>query len=440
MDLLYNILMIVVAVVGLPFFAYRFVRERRFRERLRQNLGFFPPETLARVAGRSPVWFQAASVGEVVAASSIIREFKQQLPDIPVLISSGTISGYDMAHRIIPEADAIIFYPPDLPGLPGRIVARVQPRLYVPVETELWPNFLRAARQRSIPVIMVNGRIGERSLDHYRQLRRMFTKMLETVVLFCMQSTIDAQYVIQLGADPRKVLVTGNTKYDQNYSQVSESEKAQFLLELGFNGSGPILVAGSTHRGEEEVLLEVLRELRGAFPEIKLLLAPRDTPRSAGLVELVRRQGFSAELRSEMSKLATAANVGSSGCQVVVLDTIGELGRFYSLADLVFVGGSLVSHGGHNILEPAAQGKPIIVGPHMFNFRDTYALFSERGACATVLDGRELSQTVLELLTNRPLADKMGRQAAAIVAENRGAAVRTVEQLRQILARQEELA
>jgi len=439
-DLLYNILMIVVAVVGLPFFAYRFVRERRFRERLRQNLGFFPPETLARVVGRSPVWFQAASVGEVVAASSIIREFKQQLPDIPVLISSGTISGYDMAHRIIPEADAIIFYPPDLPGLPGRIVARVQPRLYVPVETELWPNFLRAARQRSIPVIMVNGRIGERSLDHYRQLRRMFTKMLETVELFCMQSMIDAQYVIQLGADPRKVLVTGNTKYDQNYSQVSASEKAQFLIELGFDGSGPILVAGSTHRGEEELLLEVLRELRGDFPEIKLLLAPRDTPRSAGLVELVRRQGFSAELRSEMSKLAASASVGSSGCQVVVLDTIGELGRFYSLADLVFVGGSLVSHGGHNILEPAAQGKPIIVGPHMFNFRDTYALFSERGACATVLDGRELSQTVLELLTNRSLADKMGRQAAAIVAENRGAAVRTVEQLRQILARQEELA
>ena len=225
MDLLYNILMLTAAVVGLPFFAFRFIRERRFRERLRQNLGFFPADTLTRVVGRSPVWFQAASVGEVVAASSIIREFKRQLPDIPVLISSGTISGYDMAQRIIPEADAVIFYPPDLPGMPDRIVGKILPRAYVPVETELWPNFIRSARKRSIPVIMVNGRIGERSVEHYRQMRRMFTKMLDTVVRFCMQSTVDAQYVIQLGADPHKVIVTGNTKYDQNYSQVTAEEK-----------------------------------------------------------------------------------------------------------------------------------------------------------------------------------------------------------------------
>ena len=430
MDLLYNILMVMVAVIGLPFFAFRFIRERRFRERLRHNLGFFPPETLAKVAGRSPVWFQAASVGEVVAASSIIREFKRQVPEVPVLISSGTISGYDMAYRIIPEADAIIFYPPDLLWLPDRIVGKVQPRAYVPVETELWPNFIRAARKRSIPVVMVNGRIGERSVEHYRQLRRMFTKMLDTVERFCMQSTIDAQYVIQLGADPHKVIVTGNTKYDQNYSQVTETEKLQFKQELGFTGAAPVIIAGSTHRGEEEILLEVLRTVRGRFPSVKMLLAPRDIPRSDNIVELIRRQGFSAELRSRLA----ASSEGQPDIDVVVLDTIGELGRFYSLADLVFIGGSLVSHGGHNILEPAAQGKPIIVGPHMFNFKSTYALFSVRGACATVLDGQELKMKIIELLTDRTGADKMGREAAAIVAENQGAAIRTVEHLKQILA------
>ena len=430
MDLLYNILMVMVAVIGLPFFAFRFIRERRFRERLRHNLGFFPPETLAKVAGRSPVWFQAASVGEVVAASSIIRELKRQVPEIPVLISSGTISGYDMAYRIIPEADAIIFYPPDLLWLPDRIVGKVQPRAYVPVETELWPNFIRAARRRGIPVVMVNGRIGERSVEHYRQLRRMFTKMLDTVVRFCMQSTIDAQYVIQLGADPHKVIVTGNTKYDQNYSQVTETEKLQFKQELGFVGSAPVIIAGSTHRGEEEILLEVLRTVRSKFPSVKMLLAPRDIPRSESIAELIRRQGFSAELRSRL----VATVEGQPDIDVVVLDTIGELGRFYSLADLVFIGGSLVSHGGHNILEPAAQGKPIIVGPHMFNFKSTYALFSARGACATVLDGQELAAKMIELLTDRASAGKMGREAAAIVAENQGAAIRTVEHLKQILA------
>ena len=426
MDLLYNILMVLVAVIGLPFFAFRFIREGRFRERLRHNLGFFPPETLAKIAGRSPVWFQAASVGEVVAASSIIREFKLQVPEVPVLISSGTISGYDMAQRIIPEADAIIFYPPDLPGLPDRIVRMVQPRAYVPVETELWPNFIRSARRRSVPVVMVNGRIGERSVEHYRQLRRMFTTMLNTVELFCMQSTIDAQYVIRLGADPHKVIVTGNTKYDQNYSQVTDSEKFVFRRELGFSDTDKIIIAGSTHRGEEEILLEVLREVRSMFPAVKMLLAPRDIPRSESIAEMIRRQGFSVELRSRMAAVQTDINV-------VVLDTIGELGRFYSFADLVFIGGSLVSHGGHNILEPAAQGKPIIVGPHMFNFKATYALFSARGACATVLDGQELAKKMIELLKDQASAEKMGREAAMIVAENQGAAIRTVEHLKQIL-------
>ena len=430
MDLLYNILMLTAAVVGLPFFAFRFIRERRFRERLRQNLGFFPAETLTRVVGRSPVWFQAASVGEVVAASSIIREFKRQLPDIPVLISSGTISGYDMAQRIIPEADAVIFYPPDLPGMPDRIVGKILPRAYVPVETELWPNFIRSARKRSIPVIMVNGRIGERSVEHYRQMRRMFTKMLDTVVRFCMQSTVDAQYVIQLGADPHKVIVTGNTKYDQNYSQVTAEEKKALRQELGLLENVPVLIAGSTHRGEEEILLEVLRQIQGKYPNVKMILAPRDVPRSGGIVELVRRAGVVAELRSKMSSLTAEQR---AEVRVVVLDSIGELGRFYSLADLVFVGGSLVSHGGHNILEPAAQGKPILVGPHMFNFRDTYALFSKRNACVTVLDGQELAQKTLELLQNKHTAEQMGREAAQIVAENQGAAVRTVEHLRQII-------
>ena len=430
MDLLYNILMLTAAVVGLPFFAFRFIRERRFRERLRQNLGFFPAETLTRVVGRSPVWFQAASVGEVVAASSIIREFKRQLPDIPVLISSGTISGYDMAQRIIPEADAVIFYPPDLPGMPDRIVGKILPRAYVPVETELWPNFIRSARKRSIPVIMVNGRIGERSVEHYRQMRRMFTKMLDTVVRFCMQSTVDAQYVIQLGADPHKVIVTGNTKYDQNYSQVTTEEKKALRQELGLLESIPVLIAGSTHRGEEEILLEVLRQIQGRYPIVKMILAPRDVPRSGGIVELVRRAGFVAELRSQMSSLTSEQR---AEVRVVVLDSIGELGRFYSLADLVFVGGSLVSHGGHNILEPAAQGKPILVGPHMFNFRDTYALFSKRNACVTVLDGQELAQKILDLLQDKQAAEQMGREAAEIVAENQGAAVRTVEHLRQII-------
>ena len=435
MDLLYNILILMVAVIGLPFFTFRFVRERRFRERLRQNFGFFSPETLSKVEGRSPIWIQAASVGEVVAASSIIKEFKRQLPEVPVLISSGTISGYDMACRILPEADAIIFYPPDLPWMPDRIVKRVKPCAYVPVETELWPNFIRAARKRGIPVIMVNGRIGERSLEHYRLMRRMFTKMLDTVVLFCMQSTIDAQYVIQLGADPHKVLVTGNTKYDQNYSQVSEPDRLMFRAELGFGGKGPLIVAGSTHHGEETILLEVMRAVRGQFPELRLLLAPRDIPRSEKIVEMARRQGFSAELRS---RLAVSPESATSANTVIVLDTIGELGRFYSLADLVFVGGSLVSHGGHNILEPAYFGLPVIFGKYMQNFRAIEKLFLQEHAAVRVADEEALASRLQSWLSDPPKAHGIGSRARTLVLKHQGAAEKCMRLIGQVLSNREE--
>lgn len=431
MDLAYNLLMILAAVGGLPLFVYRFARERLFRERVRQNLGFFSPETLAKIEGRGPIWFQAASVGEVVATSPIIRELKRQLPEIPVLVSSGTISGYEMAQRIIPETDAVIFYPPDVPGLPGRILSRIKPRAYVPVETELWPNFIQAAQRSGIPVVLVNGRIGERNLDRYRQMRRLFTGMLDAVSHFCMQSAIDAAYITRLGADPSIVQVTGNTKYDQNGSQIDETAKAALRYELGFDGAGPILVAGSTHHGEEEMLADALRKIVLQFPAAKLLVAPRDILRSGKVVSLFQRHGFAAELRSK-SETNSACPVS-----VVVLDTIGELGRVYSLADLVFVGGSLVDHGGHNILEPAAYGKPILVGPHMFNFKDTHALFSGRNACATVIDGPALMDKALELLHDNAQASRMGQEAAAIVMENRGAAGRTVHALRQILTEKE---
>ena len=428
MDILYNIVMVAALLIGSPLFVLRFVREKRFRERLRHNLALFEEEKMRLLQDRRPVWFQAASVGEVVAASSIIRECKRQMPHIPIIISSGTTSGVEMAERILPEADAVIFYPSDLPWLPGRVVDRIGPRAFVPVETELWPNFIRAARKRSIPVILVNGRIGERNLNRYKQMRRLFTKMIDTVVLFCMQSTANAQFIIQLGADPRLVAVTGNTKFDQNYTIVNSEEQTQMRKELNFSAEAPILIAGSTHKGEEEILVDAWKQLQNNNPFTRLILAPRDISRCEKIQAEIQKQGVKVKLRSEQTCAKTVEPVS-----VVLLDTIGELGRFYSIADVVFIGGSLIPHGGHNILEPAVHGKAIVVGPHMFNFKDTYAMFSDRGACMTVLDAEELSEALLQLFSQEGKRNQMGSEALSIVRENRGAAVRTVKLLRDTL-------
>ena len=426
MQLLYDILAVLLIALATPVFIYRTIREKGFAERLRQSFGFLPEAELAKVAGKNCIWLHAASVGEIVATSPIVKEIRREMPDIPILISSVTDSGYVMGKRIIPDADAIIFFPLDLPWLCQRVVARVRPQVFLPVETELWPNFLRAIRHFRIPVMMVNGRISDKSVNRYHYLGSVLENMLAGVAKFCMQSTIDAQYIIRLGADPRRVVVTGNTKYDQTYTAVDANEKLKLASELGLAGCWPLLVAGSTHKGEEDLLLAAFLQVRSEYPDARLIIAPRDILRSSEIADLVAEQGLCSVKRT------TGRQVGVTP-DVVILDTIGELGKVYSLGEIIYVGGSLVTHGGHNILEPAAQGKPILVGPHMFNFKDIYALLSGRGACETVYDTAELAAKIIEILKKDELREKMSRSALAIINENRGAARKSALYLKELL-------
>jgi 3-deoxy-D-manno-octulosonic-acid transferase len=428
MQFLYNILAVLLVIAAIPVFMVRLIREEGFGERLRQSFGFIPPANLVPVAGKGCIWLHAASVGEIVATSPIVREIRRVLPGIPILISVVTANGYAMAHRIIPEADSIIYFPIDLPWLSRRAVRQIQPRVFLPVETELWPNFLRAARQKEIPVMMVNGRISDKSVNSYRHLRGILHSMLDTVVKFCMQSTIDAQYIIRMGADPRRVVVTGNTKFDQTYTDVTAKEITALRQELGLSAAYPVLVAGSTHKGEEELLLEAFQEVRASYPQANLILAPREILRTDEILALLAKTGLTAVRRTTLQAKP------ASGHEVVLLDTIGELGKLYGLGDIIFIGGSLVPHGGHNILEPAAHGKPILVGPHMFNFKDTYALLSGRGACATVYDAGGLAEKLLDLLRNETARTTMSQEALAIIQENRGAARKSALHLQEVLA------
>lgn len=426
MHFLYNILAFVLVTLATPVFLYRLLRENGFGERLKQSFGFLPAQTVARVANKNAIWLHAASVGEIVATSPMVKEIKREMPDSVVVISVVTANGYDMAKRIIPEADGIIFFPIDLPWLSSRVVKSINPRVFLLVETELWPNFLQAARMAGIPVMMVNGRISDKSVGRYRYLGSVLQDMLQTVVKFCMQSPIDAEYIINLGAPQERVIVTGNTKYDQTYTDVSQEERQRLIKQYGFAGYSHLLVAGSTHKGEEEFLFEAFRTIQPQFPKLALVIAPRDILRADELVTMAAAYGCRALKRSKLSDQ-------SFGHNVIILDTIGELGRVYSIGDVVFVGGSLVTRGGHNILEPAAHGKPILVGPHMFNFKEIYALLTERQACDTVYDQTSLNEKIVTLLGDTALAAAMSRNSLAIVEENRGAARKNTLELKRLL-------
>lgn len=427
MQLLYNIAAIIIVILVIPMFMIRSVREKGFVERIRQSFGFFPEHALDKVEKKDCIWVHAASVGEIVATSPLIKEFRKEFPKSPILVSVVTTSGYEMANRIIKDADAIIYFPLDLPWLAGHVLRRIRPRVFLPVETELWPNFLRTARRIHVPVMMVNGRISDKSVKQYKHLHSLLRDMIGTVKLFAMQSPIDAEYIMRLGAPKELVTVTGNTKFDQTYTDVSPEEKKKIIEDMGLTKNDGIFLAGSTHRGEEGPVLQAFASVRKTHPQARLVIAPRELLRTTEVIHLCRKAGFTVTTRT------TLQHESSHDEDIVILDTIGELGKVYSIGDVVFVGGSLVPHGGHNILEPAAHGKAIIVGSHMFNFKDTYALFKNRDACITVHNGDELAQEVTRLFDEPEHRHRMEEETRAIVSENKGASRKSAILLHQML-------
>ncbi len=423
MYFVYNIFLILYWFMLLPLLIYRLLFEEGFYYRVKQSAGVMPTPTLEKIAYHRAIWVHAASVGEVVAASPIVRELKKRYPDQMVVVSVVTATGHKMAQSIIPEADGHIFFPVDIPVITNRIVKIVDPEIIILIETELWPNFLRIAWKKKIPVMMMNGRISDRSMRRYSFVKHYTKKMLNQIRMLCMQSSFDVEHIIAMGADPKRVIITGNTKFDQTYATVSPEECTALKKEFHFEGRGPVIVCGSTHSGEEEILMRTFARLKAEYPDLCVILTPREITRAPGVKAHVGANGFSVIRRSEMG---TNADDGRFH-QVVILDTIGELGRLYSIADVVFVGGSLVKIGGHNILEPAAHGKPIIVGSYMFNFKEIFELLGRRGVCLMVKNEEELDQTLRGLLADPEKMKEMGEEALRVVHENRGATQRNIE-------------
>jgi 3-deoxy-D-manno-octulosonic-acid transferase len=387
---------------------------------LRRRQGIGSPDDLAQRRGwlgpglpAAPrCWIHAVSVGEAAAAVPLVEAIGRRWPELSVVLSTVTATGARIARRELGRVATHRYFPLDLPRPVRRALDAVDPRFFIGLETELWPNFLRALAARGVPAMIANGRISDRSFRRYRLARPFMARVLGSVSVFAMQSSEDARRIIALGAPAARVVVTGNLKADLRPERAGED--GDWADWLGRGRGHSLWIAGSTHRGEEELVLDAFARLRPRFEGLRLLLAPRHPERADEVERLVRGQGLGMSRRSALVP-------GADGGAVILLDTVGELAGLYRWADVVFVGGSLVPGGGHNMLEPAQRTKPVLFGPHTENFRESSELLLAAGGALVVKDALDLSREVERLLEDPDHARRMGEAAFAAVAARQGA-------------------
>ncbi|HEY2395899.1 MAG TPA: lipid IV(A) 3-deoxy-D-manno-octulosonic acid transferase [Rudaea sp.] len=399
-----------------PVILYRLmVRGLRYREyfaRWRERFGFFPDPYI-----RDSIWVHAVSMGEVNAALPLIDALMRRYQDTPFVITTVTPTGSERVRRVYRDRVFNVYLPYDLPASIQRFLDRVRPRVAVVMETEIWPNLFFECQARDIPVIVANGRLSEKSLRGYGPIRPLARSALASTRYIAAQSITDAARLHDLGADPDRLGVVGNLKYDMAVPPQLYGE-AQ-TLRAGWGGARPVWIAASTHDGEEMPVLKAHAEVLRRFPDALLLLAPRHPERFKPVVLACRSFGFATRTRSEDDS-------AGQDTQCFVVDTLGELLRFYAAADVAFVGGSLVPIGGHNVLEPAALSVPVIIGPKMFNFAEITASLVEAGAVVQIGEADELGAAVTRLLTHPDLRETIGRAGRAAFEREQGGVLRTL--------------
>lgn len=418
LTVLYNISLLAGLALLAPYYAFKILVTGKYRESIGQKLGNLPEGTISSLHGRPRIWIHAVSVGEVTAAAPIVAALRGKLPGGCIILSTGTETGQAMARKLIPQATAFLYFPLDLPWVVNRVIGRIAPDIIVLTETELWPNFLRQCSRRGIPTVMVNGRISPRSFRRYSRTSFFWRGVLESVREIGMISAVDADRIKAIGAAPQKVRIMGNAKYDGLASRVSGEAWSLKAGQLRVKADTPVLVAGSTHEGEEAVVLKVYREILRERPGMRLILVPRHPERGPAVRDLVAQGGHACILMSEIR----AGRVPQD--EVVVVDVIGELFGLYSLATVVYCGGSLVPKGGQNILEPAAWGKVVFYGPSMEDFQGEKALLEEAGAGVCVRDGGELLEGMKRILSDPAGLRRRGAEGQRLVLSSRGAAER----------------
>jgi 3-deoxy-D-manno-octulosonic-acid transferase len=435
MYLLYSLLLVFWGVLLLPAFLYRAWRHKKTLPGMSQRLGRLPDSL--RFDGRPTIWFHSCSVGETLSLQPLAHNLHVRFPSARLIFSTITKTGQEVAiQRFSIYGQGNTFYfPIDFASVVRRMLNWIQPAMIVIIDTEIWPNLLNQASRRGIPVMLANGRISARSFRHYRLARLVLRKVFGNYRELMMQSLEDAERIAQMGAPADLISVTGNIKIDRDSlkedtdnTRLENTDRALGLSSL----DAPLIVAGSTHEGEEKILIEVLRLIRrkSGMEQTRLLLAPRHPERFSAVAQLVEQSGFSIRRRTDGSG-------HDSGADVLLLDTVGELAAVYRFATVAFVGGTLVRHGGHSILEPAMYSKAIVIGPSMENFRQIAEDFRARGAVRQISAGEEngplqiqqLLDVFLQLLQNAKEREELGNAALSYLEMNRGATKRTSEKI-----------
>lgn len=450
----------------LPYFVYQAFVHGKYAGSFKERLGWLPVQRGSRDEGRETIWLHAVSVGEFLAARALIDKIKADLPGYRLVVSTTTLTGQTLARSPSNGFDATFYFPFDWKFAVRRALNRVNPSIVIILETEVWPNFLRECRRRDVVVILANGRISERSFRRYRRYRgvhSLIQRAIGNFSLMIMQTKADGDRARQLGAS--RVKVCGNLKYDVAFEDSSLRDNSNLRFEIsnsgsseqatlagdidqqfGLSASSHLIVAGSTAPGEEDLLLASLRELRThrGLEDARLLVAPRHPERFNEVARLIDRSGFSCTRRSDsLQRSASSVRSGSAqtrsvaeqapqDADVILLDTIGELALVYRFAAVVFVGGSLVPRGGHNVIEPAAFAKPIIVGPYTENFRQIVADFARAGALVQV-DPSALTDELIRVLSDPGQARAMGERARNILIANRGATECVIQEIKEVL-------
>ena len=422
MRFLYNLLTYLLLI---PFACYWVVRgfgNRTYFERLGQRFGFGFPQ-MDRC-----IWVHAVSVGEVQAAAPLIRALQERYADRSLLITTVTPTGAARVRSLFGDTVQHCFIPFEFPNAVRSFYRNVNPQAALIMETEIWPNLYRGCGIRGIPLILVSARISPRSVPGYRKLLPLIRETLSHGIIIAAQSQVDADRFLALGANPARTCVMGNIKFDVEADAAVLHKGKNLRAELF--GDRPVWIAASTHEGEEEIVLDVHRNLLARHPDLVLVLVPRHPERFGPVRDLTEKRGFSLVARTENRPAGDAA--------VFLCDTMGEVPLFYAASDVAFVAGSLVPIGGHNLLEPAVLGTPVVAGPYNFNGQDIADLFVDRGACRVVAGPEELVATVSELLADKEKADRLGRAGQQVLDENRGALERLLVLLEPLLTKRGE--
>ena len=427
--IIYNLLFAAGYLLMLPKFLLRMWKRGGYRQGFPQRLGFYSARTKAMLSQRRRIWIHAVSVGEIYVALRFMKSIRTVEKEASFVLTTTTSTGSQVAAGALSADDILLYFPVDFPFVVRRVCRMINPRALLLTENELWPNLLREAKKRGVPVALINGRISISSYRGYSMIRWLARRALQLVDLFLVQSDVDRSRLVSIGADPDRVKVVGSAKYDVAEDDPAAEEEARSILACA--GIGPadlVLLGGSTWPGEERILLEVYRKLRPRFPALKLVLVPRHMERRAAVEAEIAQLGLSYLLRSDVK-----SGKQSKKAEILLVDTTGELKTLYAGASVIFVGKSLANTGGQNIIEPALFGKAIIVGPHLENFPDVAADFTAARAMVQVNNADELAREAESLLEDEALRDACGRRARALIESRRGTIDSSVRQVLELL-------